>query len=128
MTVGALALLAATFTASGPLVGAAVCISVAGVYTAMPQFWQIVTVGLSGAATASGLALVISVGNVSGFVGSYLTGAIRAAAGSYTGALLLNVALLLVGLAVGGSRAGGSSTVTPEPGPVGMFPSGPATR
>ncbi|HWD03390.1 MAG TPA: MFS transporter [Amycolatopsis sp.] len=100
MAVGAAGLVLATFAGSGPLFIVAVCLSVAGIYTAMPQFWRIPAIGLTGAAAASGIALINSVSNLSGFVGPYFTGSVKTATGSFTVALLAIAAIVLVGIAV----------------------------
>ncbi|SFO22735.1 MFS transporter [Amycolatopsis rubida] len=100
MAVGAAGLLLATFAGNGALFIVAVCLSVAGIYTAMPQFWRIPAIGLTGTAAASGIALINSVSNLSGFVGPYFTGAIKTATGSFTFALLAIAAIMVAGLAV----------------------------
>lgn len=100
MAIGAAGLVLATFSGDGMLFIVAVCVSVAGIYTAMPQFWRIPTIGLTGAAAAGGIALINSVSNLSGFVGPYVTGAIKDATGSYTWALLLIAVVMLLGLGV----------------------------
>jgi MFS transporter, ACS family, tartrate transporter len=100
MALGAAGLLLATSTGDGLLFIVAVCLSVAGIYTAMPQFWRIPTLGLTGAAAAGGIALINSVSNLSGFVGPYLTGAIHDATGSYTYALLTIAVIMILGLGV----------------------------
>ena len=86
----------------------AISISVAGVYAAIPQFWRVPALGLSGAASAAGIALINSVGNSSGFVGPYLTGFLKSATGGYGTALWMIAAVMLAGaalLAVAGRRA-----------------------
>ena len=93
----------------------AVCVSVAGIYTAMPQFWRIPAIGLTGAAAASGIALINSVSNLSGFIGPYVTGAIRTATGGYIWALLAIAVIMILGIGVlltVGRRM--ESTVRPE--------------
>jgi MFS transporter, ACS family, tartrate transporter len=100
MAIGAAGLVLATFSGDGLLFIVAVCVSVAGIYTAMPQFWRIPAIGLTGAAAASGIALINSVSNLSGFVGPYVTGAIKDATGGYTWALLLIALIMLLGLGV----------------------------
>lgn len=96
MIVGAVGLLVATFTQSGPVFIVAVCLSVAGIYTAMPQFWRIPGQVLTGAAAAGGIALINSVSNMSGAIGPTVTGFIQEATGSFTNALLL-IALVMIG-------------------------------
>ncbi|MFE6742643.1 MFS transporter [Streptomyces tubercidicus] len=95
MAVGALGLLCATF-AHGGLFIVAVCISAAGIYTAMSQFFRLPAIGLAGAAAASGIAVINSVSNLSGFAGPYITGAVKTATGSFTYALL-TIALIMTG-------------------------------
>jgi MFS transporter, ACS family, tartrate transporter len=96
MAVGALGLLCATFAHSGALFIAAVCISAAGIYTAMSQFFRLPAIGLTGAAAASGFAVINSVSNLGGFAGPYITGAIKTSTGSFTYALL-TIALIMAG-------------------------------
>lgn len=98
MAVGIAGLLMATFVSSGTLFVIAVCLSVGGIMTAMPQFWRIPAIGLTGAAAASGIALINSVSNVSGFVGPYFTGAIASATGSFTWALLAIAVIMAAGM------------------------------
>ena len=100
MAFGALGLLGATLTQNGPLFIVAVCVSISGIYTAMPQFWRIPALSMTGAAAAAGIALINSVSNLSGFVGPYVTGAIETATGSYTYALLTIAAVILIGLVI----------------------------
>lgn len=100
MAVGAAGLLLATFAGNGPVFIVAVCLSVAGIYTAMPQFWRIPAIGLTGTAAASGIALINSVSNLSGFVGPYFTGTIKTATGSFTLALLAIAVIMVAGLVV----------------------------
>ncbi|MEU0502397.1 MFS transporter [Nocardia sp. NPDC005998] len=100
MVIGAIGLLAATATTNGPLFILAVCVSVSGIYCAMPQFWRIPATSLTGAAAAAGIALINSVSNLSGFVGPYVTGAIETATGSYTYALFTIVAVMIAGFCI----------------------------
>ncbi|WP_226350252.1 MULTISPECIES: MFS transporter [unclassified Pseudonocardia] len=100
MAVGAAGLVLATFAGSGFLFVAAVCLSTAGIYSAMPQFWRIPPLALTGAAAAAGIAVINSVSNLSGFVGPYVTGAIHDATGSYTWALLTIAAVMVAGIGV----------------------------
>jgi cyanate permease len=100
MGFGAVGLLTATFTQNGVLFIIAVCLSVAGIYTAMPQFWRIPALSLTGAAAAAGIALINSVSNLSGFIGPYMTGYIETETGSYTYALLIIAVTMIAGMGV----------------------------
>ena len=57
--------------------------------------WPIPSSFLTGSAAAGGLALIVSIGNLGGFVGPYLIGEIRQATGSFSWALI-SVAVFLV--------------------------------
>ncbi|WP_131735525.1 MFS transporter [Actinomadura roseirufa] len=100
MVFGATGLLLATFADNGALFVPAVCLSVAGLMTAMPQFWRIPAIGLTGAAAASGIALINSVSNLSGFAGPYFTGYIEDTTGSFTYALLTIAIIMIIGIGV----------------------------
>lgn len=100
MAFGAAGLVGATLTQNGVLFIIAVCVSISGIYTAMPQFWRIPALSMTGAAAAAGIALINSVSNLSGFVGPYITGAIETATGSYTYALLTIAAVIVVGIVI----------------------------
>lgn len=100
MAFGASGLVAATFTHNGVLFIIAVCVSVSGIYTAMPQFWRLPALTMSGAAAAAGIGLINSMSNLSGFIGPYVTGTIETATGSYTYALLTIAVIICLGIVV----------------------------
>lgn len=100
MAFGAVGLVGATFTQNGVLFIIAVCISISGIYTAMPQFWRIPALSMTGAAAAAGIGLINSVSNLSGFIGPYVTGAIETATGSYTYALLTIAGVIVIGIGI----------------------------
>ncbi|MGH6862435.1 MAG: MFS transporter, partial [Phyllobacterium sp.] len=58
-----------------------------GILASMSTFWAVPTALLSGAAAASGIALVNSIGNLGGFAGPYLVGYVREATGSFQTAM-----------------------------------------
>jgi len=59
----------------------------AGVYSIAGPFWSLPSEFLTGYAAASGIALINSIGNLGGFVGPYVIGAIRDKTGSLFGGL-----------------------------------------
>jgi len=65
----------------------------AGVFAAFPVFWTLPTAFLSGSAAAGAIALINSIGNLSGFAGPYAMGWFKDTTGSYTGGLLVLSAL-----------------------------------
>jgi ACS family tartrate transporter-like MFS transporter len=84
---------------SGPLGLTMVALTLAtlGIYAAVSTFWSLPTAILTGTGAAAGLALINSMGNVSGLVSPGLIGVIREATGSFTAALLFLAGALLVG-------------------------------
>ncbi|GJD47375.1 Putative tartrate transporter [Methylobacterium crusticola] len=69
-----------------------------GIFGALPITWTLPTETLSGAAAAGAIAVVNSIGNLSGFVAPYAVGAIKDYTGSFTGGLLLIACVGLVGM------------------------------
>jgi len=52
----------------------ALSLAMAGTLSAIPVFWSLPTAFLAGTAAAAGIAVVNSIGNLSGFLGNYLVG------------------------------------------------------
>jgi MFS transporter, ACS family, tartrate transporter len=75
---------------------AALTLAALGIYSTLATFWSLPTAFLSGTAAAAGIALINSVGNLGGFVGPYVVGALSDATGSFYAGLLLLAALVLV--------------------------------
>ncbi|BCM87420.1 membrane protein [Methylobacterium indicum] len=69
-----------------------------GIFGALPITWTLPTETLSGAAAAGAIAVVNSIGNLSGFVAPYAVGAIKDWTGSFTGGLLLIACAGIVGM------------------------------
>jgi MFS transporter, ACS family, tartrate transporter len=71
----------------------------AGLYATLPVFWTLPTASLRGAAAASGLALINSLGNVGGYLGPSLMGYSKDTFGSYSvGLAVLATSLALAGI------------------------------
>jgi predicted MFS family arabinose efflux permease len=99
--IGALALIASVYLATQPLLAiAALTVAACGIFAAIPQAWGLTTTLLSGGAAAAGIALINSVGNLSGFVGPYAIGWIKDATGSTANGMLLLAGSLIVGSAL----------------------------
>jgi MFS family permease len=88
----------AAFMHEAMLATIALTVATAAVLVTMTQFWVLPTAMLTGAAAASGIAVINSVGNLAGFVSPYLIGGIIDATHS---TLLAVVALAVSMLAVG---------------------------
>lgn len=73
-----------------PVLGiAALSISLAGFLSASPVFWTLPSSLLQGTSAAAAIALIGGLGNVGGFVGPYIMGAVEDATGSVTAGLPL---------------------------------------
>lgn len=100
-TLGAAGFVAA---AAGPatLVWSLASLSLAalGIWGSLGPFWALPTALLRGRAAAAGVALVNSVGNVGGFIGPPLIGAVRDATGSFAAGMWVLAGGLLVGAAI----------------------------
>ncbi len=70
--------------------GKMIALSIAGfgVFAVLPVFWTLPTSFLSGTAAAGGIAIINSIGNLSGFVGPFVMGKMKDATGSYAVGLL----------------------------------------
>lgn len=68
-----------------------------GVYSAINVFWAVPGQVLTGLGAAAGIGLINSIGNLSGFIGPYLTGYLFNVTGSYTPGFLVIAALVGAG-------------------------------
>jgi MFS family permease len=98
--VGGLAIPVALYLGNPFAAMTAVTVCAVGVLAALPTFWALPSTFLSGAAAAGGIALINSVGNISGFVAPYVTGALKDWTGTQRAGLWV-VGLCMVGAAVG---------------------------
>nr|MCH9734376.1 MFS transporter [Actinomycetes bacterium] len=80
--VGGLAIPAALYLNSPVLVMIPVVITAMAIYCAIPCFWALPSHFLTGTAAAAAIALINSIGNLAGFAGPYVTGALHDATGS----------------------------------------------
>jgi cyanate permease len=71
-----------------------------GVFAVLPVFWTFPTAFLSGAAAAGGIAVINSVGNLAGFFGPFVMGALKDATGSYSAGLGVIAACAVVAMIV----------------------------
>jgi ACS family tartrate transporter-like MFS transporter len=87
------------------LMMAAIILAQMGQSSIAPTFWTLPTAMLSGTAAAGGIALINAVGNLGGFLGPFMMGAIKDATGSFTigllsiamGALVASIVLVVLG-------------------------------
>jgi MFS transporter, ACS family, tartrate transporter len=71
-----------------------------GIFGALPVFWTLPTAFLSGAAAAGGIAIINSIGNLSGFAGPYVMGWVKDRTGSFTDGLLVLSAAAIIGMVI----------------------------
>jgi D-galactonate transporter len=100
LAIAAAGIAASTLTGNPTLTVVAFIVGACGVFGALPVFWTLPTAVLSGSAAAAGIAVINSIGNLSGFVGPYAMGWIKDATGSFTGGLLLIAALALAAMVI----------------------------
>ncbi len=84
---------------------AAITIATIGCFSALPVFWVLPTAFLSGAAAASGIALINSIGNLAGYFGPTIMGVTKDLTGDYNDGLMVLAGLAaLSGALVAGMR------------------------
>jgi len=79
------------------------CVAGFGIFACLGVFWALPTAFLSGAACASGIAVINSIGNLAGFAGPYVMGWVKDQTGSFTYGLLglAGVAMIAVAVVLG---------------------------
>jgi cyanate permease len=97
LVVAAIALCCSAFTQVPVLKLAALCVTVSGILAFQATYWAIPSSFLTGRAAAGGLALIVSVGNLGGFVGPSMIGALKQMSGGFTVPLVAISAVLLLG-------------------------------
>ena len=100
LLVAALGITASTFLSDPTMKMVALSVAAFGVFGALPVFWTLPTSFLSGAAAAGGIAIINSIGNLSGFVGPYLVGYIKDQTGSFDGGLLCLAAFGFIAMVI----------------------------
>jgi MFS family permease len=75
---------------------ASLCLVSMGTLTVPSMFWSVPTAMLEGTVAAAGIALINSVGNLSGFFGPFIIGAVKDAMGSADNAILFLAAMMVL--------------------------------
>ncbi len=98
---GAVGLAASVPLAGHPVLAvAALALGTCGLLSALPLCWSLATAFLGGAAAASGIALINSFGNLSGFVAPYVVGFIKEQSGSTDHGVYALALSLVIGAAL----------------------------
>jgi MFS transporter, ACS family, tartrate transporter len=116
---GAAGVAVALYLDSPYLVMAAMTLCAVGVYSAIPVIWQLPSAFLTGVGAAAGIALINSFGNLSGFVGPYLTGWLQDLTGSFRAGMFVVAAFMVLAgvivLLVGRERNEGAAGAPGRP-------------
>ncbi|MEB3031516.1 MFS transporter [[Mycobacterium] nativiensis] len=98
--VGGVSIPAALYMSNPYLAMVAITVTTCSIMCAMPVFWALPSTFLTGTAAAGGIALINSLGNISGFGGPYVTGWLADLTGSNKAGLWVVGALSLASAAV----------------------------
>lgn len=118
--VGAVAIAAALYMNSPLLVMVCITVCAIGVYAAIPVFWQLPNAFLTGVGAAAGIGLINSFGNLSGFLGPYLTGWLQGLTGSFRPGLwvvagfMVLAGVIALSLRTGGTRSAKDRVAPPQ--------------
>ncbi|MGF6484290.1 MFS transporter [Paraburkholderia sp. JPY419] len=97
LVIAAAALCASTLVDAPALKLIALCFTVSGILGFQATYWAIPSSFLTGRAAAGGLALIVSVGNLGGFVGPSMIGWLKQTSGGFTVPLFAVAGFLLLG-------------------------------
>jgi len=92
--VGMLGFLYGGFTGSFYVAVIGFTLGAIGIYASLPLFWSLPTAILGGSAAAGGIALINSIGNLSGYLGPFLIGKLKDMTQGFTAGLLVIAASL----------------------------------
>ena len=93
----AISLVAAALIDQPVLKIASLALAVASILSFQATFWAIPSSFLTGRAAAGGLALIVSIGNLGGFVGPFMIGLIKDTTQSYSGPFYAVASILMLG-------------------------------
>lgn len=120
LIMGSIAIPIALYLGNPILVMVFVTITAVGHYTALPNIWSLPARFLTGAAAAGGIALINSLGNISGFAAPYVTGWLTDLTGSekaglwVAGACMLAAAITTLALGAAPRPEATAAEVTAE--------------
>jgi MFS transporter, ACS family, tartrate transporter len=100
LALAAIGLAASAFLDDPYLKMIALTVASFGVFGFLPVLWTLPTAFLSGAAAASGIAVINSLGNLSGYFGPFIMGWIKDETGNFTYALLAIAACAAIGMII----------------------------
>ncbi len=98
---GAIGFVYGSFAGNFYLAVAGFSLGAIGIYASLPLFWSLPTAILGGTAAAGGIALINSIGNLSGYFGPSIIGKLKDVTQGYTAGLLVIAASLAVASVLG---------------------------
>ena len=98
--IAAIGIAGSTFLADPALKMIALTFGAFGVFAVLPVFWTFPTAFLSGASAAAGIAVINSIGNLSGFFGPFIMGWLKDLTGDFSAGLLAIAGCAVMGLVV----------------------------
>jgi MFS transporter, ACS family, tartrate transporter len=111
--VAGVALIIGALLTSGTMQLLAICVAGAGIYALKGPFLTIVSTAFSDRRAAAGIAVVTTLGNLSGFVAPYMVGLIIEGSGSYRIALAaLGIQSVIGAMIIASWRRDGASRAT----------------
>ncbi|MET0190381.1 MAG: MFS transporter [Pseudonocardia sediminis] len=113
--VGAVGIAVALYMSSPLLVMVCVTICAVGVFAAIPPFWSLPNAFLSGVGAAAGIGLINSFGNLSGFVGPFVTGWLQDLTGNARAGLWVVAAMMVMSGLIALRFRGATRAGTPQP-------------
>jgi ACS family tartrate transporter-like MFS transporter len=99
--IGAFGFLYGSYADNFYLAVAGFSVGAMGIYASLPLFWSLPTAMLGGTAAAGGIALINSIGNLSGYFGPSIIGKLKDSTQGYTAGLLVIAASLAVASVLG---------------------------
>ncbi len=97
LVIAALALMCSALSDAPVIKMLALCFTVSGILAFQASFWALPSGFLTGRAAAGGFAMIVSIGNLGGFVGPSMIGYVRQSTGGFMWALLAVAAVLMIG-------------------------------
>jgi ACS family tartrate transporter-like MFS transporter len=99
-TVAAIGIVSAGWLSHSYWAVVAMSVATVGIYGSRPSFWPMPSLFLTGAAAASGMAFINSIGNLGGYVGPFIVGWIKDSTKSFEMALYFLAACALLSAAI----------------------------
>lgn len=115
LAAGIIAFASLSFVSTPFMTLVAFCIAIPGLVACQPVFWSLPTSYLTGTAAASGIAFIVSIGNLGGFVSPQIKAFAEATSGNKDAGFMVVAALCFVSVLLLMTLRRQASTETPAP-------------